>query len=194
MSDTSQNLSKEEWSQCMAKVQARDKESYAVIFRHFAPKLKLFAYKQLGNEQIAMEMVHETLAVVWQKSELFDPSKSALSTWIYTIIRNKCFDFLRKQKGKELSIHSEDIWPSESYPPDLVEHYSPEQDRFKQQVLKHIHQLPKKQREVVQAVYLQDLPQQQVAEQFNIPLGTVKSRLRTAIEQLRNSIQTEGLR
>jgi RNA polymerase sigma-70 factor (ECF subfamily) len=145
----------------------------------------------MGTEQVAIEMVQEALATVWQKAHLFDGSKSSLSTWIYTIARNLCFDMLRKQKGKDLHVRADDIWPTDYCPPDFVEHYSPETDRLKEQILKFMEQLPKAQREVVRAVYLEDLPHQQVADMFDIPLGTVKSRLRLAVEKLRHSMEAE---
>lgn len=193
MSDSQQKIGRKEWIAYMEKVKARDKDAFSFVFRFYAPKLKQFAYKHVGNEQVAMEMVQETMATVWHKAHLYDGEKSALSTWIYTIIRNLCFDLLRKQKGKELHIHSDDIWPSEYYPPDLVDHYSPEQDMLKEQVVKFLDTLPKNQRDVLQAVYLEELPHQQVAELFDIPLGTVKSRLRLAVEKLRHSMNTEQL-
>ncbi len=193
MSDSQQKLGRQEWNAYMDKVKARDQDAFAFVFQFYAPKLKQFAYKHVGNEQVAMEMVQETMATVWHKAHLYDGKKSALSTWIYTIIRNLCFDLLRKQKGKELHIHADDIWPSEYYPPDLVDHYSPEQDMLKEQVVKFLDTLPKNQRDVLQAVYLEELPHQQVAELFDIPLGTVKSRLRLAVEKLRHSMHTEQL-
>ncbi|MCG6350320.1 sigma-70 family RNA polymerase sigma factor, partial [Vibrio fluvialis] len=116
-----------------------------------------------------------------------------LSTWVYTIIRNLCFDLLRKQRGKDLHIHADDIWPSDYYPLDLVERYSPEQDMLKEQVMRFLDCLPKAQRDVLQAVYIEDLPHQQVAEMFDIPLGTVKSRLRLAVEKLRHTMQADKL-
>ncbi|TOM18561.1 RNA polymerase subunit sigma, partial [Vibrio parahaemolyticus] len=68
-----------------------------------------------------------------------------------------------------------------------------EQDMLKEQVVKFLDILPKNQRDVLQAVYLEELPHQQVAELFDIPLGTVKSRLRLAVEKLRHSMHTEQL-
>ena len=138
----------------MEKVKDKDKASYALVFRHFAPRLKQFTYKHMGNEQVALELVQETMTTVWQKSHLFDGSKSSLSTWIYTIARNLCFDTLRKQRGKDLHIHSEDIWPNDYCPPDLVEHYAPEQEMLKEQVVKFLDVLPDAQKKVVQSVYL----------------------------------------
>ncbi|EGR0668958.1 RNA polymerase sigma factor [Vibrio vulnificus] len=186
-------MSKQDWAECMAKVKDKDKQAFAVVFQHFAPKLKQFAFKHVGNEQVAMEMVQETMTTVWHKAHLFDAEKSALSTWVYTIIRNLCFDLLRKQRGKDLHIHADDIWPSDYYPLDLVERYSPEQDMLKEQVMRFLDCLPKAQRDVLQAVYIEDLPHQQVAEMFDIPLGTVKSRLRLAVEKLRHTMQADKL-
>lgn len=92
-----------------------------------------------------------------------------------------------------MHIHSEDIWPNDYCPPDMVEHYSPETEMLKQQIVKYLDLLPDAQRKVVKAVYLEELPHQQVADMFDIPLGTVKSRLRLAVEKLRNTIEVDKL-
>lgn len=186
-----QTFDRRDWCLCMERVKQHDKHAFALIFRYFSPRLKQFALKHVGNEQVALELVQETLATVWQKSLLFNGEKSALSTWIYTIARNLCFDMMRKQKGREPHILADDIWPNDFTPPDLVEHYSPEQDRLKQQVIQFLDVLPEAQRKVVQAVYIEELPHQQVADMLDIPLGTVKSRLRLAVEKLRLSMEGE---
>ncbi|KGY13588.1 RNA polymerase sigma factor [Vibrio tubiashii] len=186
-----QAFTKNDWASCMEKVKQKDKQAFAQVFSHFSPRLKQFAYRHMGNEQVALEIVQEAMSTVWQKSALFNSDKSSLSTWIYTIARNLCFDTLRKQKGREAHIHSEDIWPNDYCPPDMVEHYSPETERLKQQVIKYLDILPEAQKKVVKAVYLEELPHQQVADMFDIPLGTVKSRLRLAVEKLRDSIEAD---
>ncbi len=182
-------FTRQDWRMCMEKVKRQDKQAFALVFAYFSPRLKQFAFKHVGNEQVALELVQETMTAVWQKALLFDAEKSALSTWIYTIARNLCFDMLRKQKGRELHVLADDIWPTDFTPPDMVEHYSPEQDRLKEQVVKFLDELPEAQRKVVQAIYIEEIPHQQVAEMFEIPLGTVKSRLRLAVEKLRLSME-----
>lgn len=191
--DSTQPLSRQEWAECMTQVQRRDKQAFAMLFKYFSPRLRHFLFKKVGNEQVAMELVQETMAAVWQKAHMFDGSKSSLSTWIYTIARNLCFDMMRKQRGKEVSIQSQDIWPGENIPADMVDHYSPEQTVLKQQVLKFLDTLPDNQRDVVKAVYLDEISQQEAAERFDLPLGTVKSRLRLAVEKLRQTMQSERL-
>lgn len=182
-----------EWIDCMERVKSHDKDAYALIFRFYAPKLKSFTYKFVHSEQVAAELVQDVMAVVWQKAYLFDGAKSALSTWIFTIARNLCFDVIRKQKGQEAYVFADDIWPNEYCPPDLVEHYAPEHERMKEQVLQKLALLPQSQQDIVKAVFIDELPQQQVADLFNIPLGTVKSRLRLAVEKLRVAIDVEQL-
>ena len=193
LSKDTESFAKQDWRECMDRVKEQDKEAFSLVFKHFAPRLKQFAFKHMGNEQVALELVQETLTTVWRKSQLFDGAKSSLSTWIYTIARNLCFDTLRKQRGKELHIHSEDIWPDDFCPPDRVEDYTPEHEMLKEQVVKFLSVLPESQRKVVQAVYLEELPHQQVAEMYDIPVGTVKSRLRLAVEKLRHSMEVERL-
>ncbi|WP_177335119.1 sigma-70 family RNA polymerase sigma factor, partial [Klebsiella variicola] len=78
-------------------------------------------------------------------------------------------------------------------PPDLVDHYAPEQDLLKEQVMKFLDRLPEAQQQVIKAVYLEEIPQQDVADMLDIPLGTVKSRLRLAVEKLRLSMDAESL-
>ncbi|MFA0084520.1 sigma-70 family RNA polymerase sigma factor [Vibrio sp. E150_011] len=187
--DEQETLTKQEWIECIERVKQRDKHAYATLFHYYSPRLKQFVFRYIGNDQVAIEIVQEAMAAVWQKAHLFDASKSALSTWIYTIARNLCFDMLRKQKGKELHVRADDIWPSDYCPPDFVEHYSPETDRLKEQIIQFLDDLPQAQRDVVRAVYLQEIPHQQVADMYDIPLGTVKSRLRLAVEKLRLSLE-----
>lgn len=162
-------------------------------FSYYSPKLKQFVMKHVGSEQVALELVQETMSTVWQKASLFDGQKSSLATWIYTIARNLSYDLLRRQKGRDAYVLADDIWPEDYCPPDLVDHYAPEQDLLKEQVMKFLDRLPEAQQQVIKAVYLEEIPQQDVADMLDIPLGTVKSRLRLAVEKLRLSMDAESL-
>ena len=78
----------------------RCKRSFSKIFSYFAPRLRSYALKQMGNEALAMELVQDTMSNVWQKSHLFNSEKGSPSTWIFTIARNIRFDMLRKQRNR----------------------------------------------------------------------------------------------
>ncbi|TMO68229.1 sigma-70 family RNA polymerase sigma factor [Pseudoalteromonas aurantia] len=161
----------------------RDKVAFATLFKYFAPKIKRFGVKQYGSEAMAMELVQDTMTSVWRKAHLYNKDKGAATTWVYTVMRNASFDALRKLKSKKEEHISEEIWPtlqeSQSHDDGFKDHL---QDK---QIQKYISCLPVAQQEVVKGVYFQEMSQEQLAEQLNIPVGTVKSRLRLALQKLR---------
>ena len=166
--------------------QSRDKKSFAYLFEYFAPKIKRFGIKQFGVEAQAMELVQETLTSVWRKAHLYNSDKGAATTWVYTVMRNASFDMLRKMKSNKEENISEDIWPLLNESEDTNHEYSDHLED--QQIKRYLDKLPQAQREVVRGVYFQDMSQEQLAQQLNIPVGTVKSRLRLALQKLRNEM------
>ena len=167
----------------------RCKASFAQVFGYFAPRLRSYALKQMGNEALAMELVQDTMANVWQKAHLFNADKGAPSTWIFTIARNIRFDMLRKQQNRKEDICSEDLWPvlcEQTAEPDEV----PLDEQITlEQVGYLFEELPEKQKVVIEAIYLEGKSQQEVADELAIPLGTVKSRTRLALQRLKEMLK-----
>ncbi|GEK10479.1 sigma-70 family RNA polymerase sigma factor [Pseudoalteromonas peptidolytica] len=162
---------------------SRDRKAFAYLFEYFAPKIKRFGVKQFGNEAQAMELVQDTMTSVWRKAHLYHHDKGAATTWIYTVMRNASFDALRKMKSNKEEHISEDIWP-------IIQDSQTDDEGFKDhlqtaQIQKYINKLPPAQRDIVKGVYFQEMSQEQLAEHLNIPVGTVKSRLRLALQKLR---------
>jgi RNA polymerase sigma-70 factor (ECF subfamily) len=163
----------------------RCKQSYAKLFSFFAPRVRSYALKQVGNESQAMELVQETMTNVWQKAHLFNFEKGSPSTWIFTIARNIRFDMLRKMQNRKEDICSEDLWPvlfeqtADENEIDLEEHTT------LQEVGQMLDELPDKQRVVIEAIYITGKSQQEVSDELGIPLGTVKSRTRLALQKLK---------
>nr|WP_232824797.1 sigma-70 family RNA polymerase sigma factor [Algibacillus agarilyticus] len=164
----------------------RCQHAFSQVFKHFAPKIKAISIKKYGSEALAMEIVQDTMTNVWRKAHLFNETKGAVSTWIYTIMRNVTFDILRKSKSsQEISI-SDDLWPLDEYATEEKDTF---QDHLQnQEILKRVNELPNKQQQVIKGVYFHELSQEQLAQQLNIPLGTVKSRLRLALEKLKQNM------
>ncbi|QTH73124.1 sigma-70 family RNA polymerase sigma factor [Pseudoalteromonas xiamenensis] len=163
--------------------ESRDKKAFAKLFDYFAPKIKRFGIKQLRPEALAMELVQDTMTSVWKKAHLYHPSKGAATTWVYTVMRNASFDTLRKMKSTKEDHLSEELWPLLQEPKNsALEHLDHLEDK---RIKRFIDTLPQAQKEILWGVYFQDLSQEQLAEQLNIPLGTVKSRLRLALQKLR---------
>ncbi|MDJ0638815.1 MAG: sigma-70 family RNA polymerase sigma factor [Paracoccaceae bacterium] len=160
----------------------KDRRAFAALFRHFAPRVKAFLMKSGANEGLAEECTQEVMATLWTKAHMFDPSRASVSTWVFTIARNRKIDALRRMKRPE----PEDLpWGPEAEP-DQADAMSLKQESEK--LAEAIADLPEKQRELIQAAYFGDLSHAQIAEATGLPLGTIKSRIRLALERLRHAM------
>lgn len=164
----------------------RDRQAFAALFEHFAPKIRAFGVQRLGQQGLALDLLQETMTTIWTKAHLFNPEKGAVSTWVFTIMRNQCFDMLRRVQNSREDAYGDDIWPlfEDSEAGDGMGDHM-----LSEKLLKHMDQLPPLQRQIVQGVYLQELSQQELAERLGIPIGTVKSRLRLGLEKLRGYLE-----
>jgi RNA polymerase sigma-70 factor (ECF subfamily) len=183
----------DEWSQLLEKVaQDRCKKAFAGFFVHFSPLLKGFLLKgsRLSNEQ-AEELVQDVMIKVWQRADLFDAKKSSATTWLYTIARNSRIDWLRKQSNavtEELA--ADDLYEDESNETPFSQLQHQRQHRSVQQALAS---LPSEQAIVLRKVYLEGLSHVEVSSVLQLPLGTVKSRVRLALKKLQDVIGRETL-
>ncbi|MDC8832787.1 sigma-70 family RNA polymerase sigma factor [Alteromonas gilva] len=178
-----------EMSDYLVKVaEDRCKASFSRVFGFFAPRLRSYALKQLGNEALAMELVQDTMSNVWQKAHLFNSEKGSPSTWIFTIARNIRFDMLRKVQNRKEDICADDLWPVLcEQTPDANEKSLDEQVTLEQ--IGHLFDsLPDKQKVVIESIYIDGKSQQEIADDLDIPLGTVKSRTRLALQRLKGML------
>ena len=164
-----------------------DREAFGTLFRHFAPRLKGYLLRMGAEPESAEELVQEAMIMVWRRAETFDPSQSAVSTWVFTIARNKRIDALRRERRPEIDPQDPALEPAAEGPAD-------EQVLKGQQarILKDALQLlPREQAELVQMAYFEDKAHGAIAEETQLPLGTVKSRLRLALNHLRKALKEE---
>ncbi|WP_017446196.1 sigma-70 family RNA polymerase sigma factor [Gayadomonas joobiniege] len=181
-----------EWAELLSKVaQDRDKVAYAKIFEHFAPRLRSFGLKLLKKEHLATEMVQDTLLNVWLKAHLFDASKGAASTWIYTIARNVRYDMMRKASFQKEENFAEELWPIlEDNASEDYQEFTLLENLLLQGELDHFFSaMSDSQRDVIEKVYLQEKSQQEVADEVGVPLGTVKSRIRLGLSKLKQAME-----
>ena len=162
----------------------RDEAAFVEVFRHFAPRVKAFLMRSGADEALAEECVQEVMATVWHKAALFDPARASVATWIFTIARNKKIDVLRRQRRPE----PEDLpWGPEAEP-DQADVVGLQQES--EQLGQAIASLPEKQRDLIEKAYYGDLSHSEIAEQTGLPLGTIKSRIRLALDRLRHAMNT----
>lgn len=164
----------------------RSKVAFANLFKWFAPKVISYGIAHLNSQANANELLQETMTNVWKKAHYFDESKGAATTWVYTIMRNVSFDMLRKMRSQKEELLSDDIWP-------IIEAQSVEEIEFSDHLMqaeiqRYLKALPAAQQQVVEGVYFQQLSQDELAKQLKIPVGTVKSRLRLALNKLKQQM------
>ena len=172
-----------EWVEHMVRIRdCRDEQAFIAVFRHFAPRVKAFLMRSGADGALAEECVQEVMATVWHKSAQFDPTRASVATWIFTIARNKKIDVLRRQRRPE----PEDLpWGPEA-DPDQAEAIGLQQEC--EQLGVAVAALPEKQRELIEKAYFGDLTHTEIAAQTGLPLGTIKSRIRLALDRLRHSM------
>lgn len=161
----------------------QDKAAFAQVFAHFAPRVKSFLMRSGASPDIAEECAQDVMATLWRKSAQFDPAKASVSTWIFTIARNRRIDMLRKERRPE----PEDLPWGPAAEPDQEEALALSQDTTRLGAA--LAELPEKQRTLIEKAYFGDLSHSEIADQTGLPLGTIKSRIRLALERLRHAMK-----
>ena len=173
-----------DWSIVIAKVRdGRDKAAFKALFEHFAPRVKAFLMRSGSDASLAEECTQEVMATLWNKAHLFDPSRASATTWIFTIARNRKIDAIRKLRRPE----PEDLaWGPENEP-DQADALALQQET--ELLGEAIASLPAKQKELIEKAYFGDLTHSEIAAETGLPLGTIKSRIRLALDRLRHSMK-----
>ena len=135
------------------------------------------------DNALAEECVQEVMATVWNKAHLFDPSRASAATWIFTIARNKKIDALRKQRRPE----PEDLGWGPEHEPDQEDVVALQQET--ERLGQAIANLPVKQRQLLERAYFSDMSHSEIAAATGLPLGTIKSRIRLALDRLRHTLK-----
>lgn len=172
------------WVDCVLRIRDKqDQVAFADLFSHFAPRVKFFLMKSGASETMAEECAQEVMAKLWHKTHLFDPNLSAVSTWIFTIARNQRADAIRKQNRPE----PEDLpWGPEPVP-EAADVMVIQQET--EQIKGAVAALPEKQKEIVKLAFYGDLTHQEISQKTGLPLGTIKGRIRLALERLRREVK-----
>ena len=177
----------DEWSECLVLVgKSNDRAAFTRFFRHFGPLIKAFALAGSSLSQShADEIVQEVMLKVWQKADGFNPEKAAASTWIYTIARNCRTDMFRRLQKFDTPLAADDLSIElEEEEPFAVLHSRRGADRVRELMS----QLPPDQAQILAKVYMEGKSHSEAAAELDLPLGTVKSRVRLAIQKLQVQI------
>jgi len=169
-----------------AVAKSRDVEAFEAVYSHFSPRVRSYMVRLTkGNRVLAEELTQETMMKVWHKAELFDPSKAQASTWIFTIARNRMIDAMRRGARAEFDVNDPAFVPDQIEAADAAIERRQDAQRLQQAMMT----LKGKYIEVLRMSFFDGLTHPIIAQKLDLPLGTVKSRIRLACEKLRMALQ-----
>lgn len=158
-----------------------DRAAFKALFEHFAPRVKAYAMRLGAGAQAAEDLAQEAMLTMWRKAALFDPARASAGTWIFTIARNLRIDLLRRERLAHRNGEDPSLAPE--FEPDAGEGFDARQSEAALRLA--LRSLPAEQVQIVTMSFFSDKPHSEIAAELNIPLGTVKSRLRLAMARLR---------
>lgn len=167
----------------------RNKESFVQLFEHYAPRVKSYLMKGGTSEDVADELAQETMLTVWNRAPSYDPAQASVSTWIFTIARNKKIDSLRKTGRFEVAPADPEAMESPSSP-----HAETQALQETEALAAALKELPEEQAMLLHKSFFEDKSHADIAKETGLALGTVKSRIRLALERLRKNQAVRGLR
>jgi RNA polymerase sigma-70 factor, ECF subfamily len=175
-----------EFAHLIVAVGRQDRDAFAVLFGHFAPRVKSMMIRAGLPDQRAEDIAQDTMLAVWHKAHLFDPAGAGPSAWIYTIARNLRVDALRRDQRAQRAEGEAMQQPEDHQPlPDAQLASSQSEEKVRAVLAR----LSEEQVRVVTLSFFENKPHPEIAQALGIPLGTVKSRLRLAMKRLRTLLE-----
>lgn len=163
----------------------RDRDAFESLFLYFGPRVKGLMIKSGATPDLAEDIAQEALITVWRKAPLYSFEKGKVATWVFTIARNLRIDRLRRQSSRPYEDVEDMDLPSQDAGGEEVLLGRQRDER----VALALGELQPDQRRVIELSFVEDMPQSEIAKKLNLPLGTVKSRMRLAYGKLRERLE-----
>ena len=181
---------KNEDEQLLLAIAKKDRKSYSRLYLKYQPRLTAFCARTLqGDYALAADIVDEALFEVWKSASRF-AGRSSVSTWIYSITRNRLVSYLRKTREILLADEVLDVLEEDQDPSQLEQFLRREST---QQILGYIDKLTTEHQEILTLVYFKELSVKQIADMLELPENTVKTRMFYARKRLKRLLQQAGL-
>lgn len=163
----------------------RDRSAFETLYDRHSTMVYRFALRFVRKPEAAEEIVQDVFFKIWNKASSYHPQSSQVTTWMLSICRHACIDALRKQKNQPQAVEPDPAYELPDTETDVEEQV--EWKEKQKQVHQALHSLPAEQRQVVEWMYFQGLTQSEIARQYSIPVGTIKSRVRLAMNKLKRA-------
>lgn len=167
---------------------SKDQHAFNDFYNYFSGRVKSFLIGKGMDDATAEELSQEIMLIVWRKADSYKPEKAAASTWLFTIARNRRIDYLRGNSRVEVELDDEMLEVDSSEPTQDERVNLAQQSKVLEQAL---NKLPQEQRQVLHLSYFRGQSHGAIAEWLNLPIGTVKSRIRLAMQSIKSDVYSE---
>ncbi len=156
----------------------RNEKAISLLYENYSDTLYGVAYKVVRDEELAQDVLQESFIKIWKKSDSYDASKAKLFTWLFRITRNTAIDKLRSvntKTDKEIQMDVSDVYNLgvEGIRPEFMD------------IEENLEKIESKYQIVLDALFFQGMTQQEASDELDIPLGTIKSRLKIGLRELK---------
>jgi RNA polymerase sigma-70 factor, ECF subfamily len=170
----------------------KDAEAFEVFYDRHGGAAYSLAYRILGERGAAEDCIQEAFISIWRSGGRFDATRGSVRSWTLSIVRNRAIDVLRSKAGKAPKMTFDDDEIIESRPSEELTDEEAMRHETATEVRGALSQLPDEQSKVIQLAYFGGFSQSEIAGMLNVPLGTVKGRMRLGLEKIRGEL-AEGL-
>lgn len=172
-------------AELLARVGDRDREAFEILYGRYIRPVFGLALRRLGDRATAEDAVQEAFTAIWRSASTYRPERGAAGGWIYTVARNAIVDRLRRN-GPSVEAELPELASEEPGPAQRAE-----SSDVAFRVHRALEDLQPREREVVELAYWSGMSQSEVAEYLHLPLGTVKTRTRSALARLATALEGE---
>ena len=170
----------------VALLKSGDESAFSYLYDHYSGALNGIIFRMINDTGLAEDILQEAFVKIWNNFSSYDPSKGRLFTWMLNITRNLAIDTIRSKGYKKQS----KIQSSENAV-DNVSNNINEKERFDALGLRNqVTLLKEDQKRIIDLAYFEGFTQNEISQKLGIPLGTVKTRMRSAISELKKIVQT----
>ncbi|HET8741022.1 MAG TPA: sigma-70 family RNA polymerase sigma factor [Gaiella sp.] len=172
-------------AELLAQVADGDHGAFEELHRRYARSVLGIALRRLGDRGRAEDVTQDTFASVWRSAARFDPARGKATSWLFTVARNAIVDGLRRRPDPTVA-DPPDVPANDPGPPDAAE-----SEWVSWRVHRALETLPEHERTLVELAYWSGLSQSEIADRLGVPLGTVKTRTRSALHRLADELGEE---
>ncbi len=173
----------------LTRIAGRDAVALGALYDRHHRLLFSLILRILRDRGESEDILQEVFVRVWDRADSYSPALGTPSAWLVRIARNRAIDRLR---ARQVRANVAESFEDPPVAPDLTPTGNPEQlartAEHRRAILAALDQLPPEQRTLIDAAYFDGYTQSELAERFTLPLGTVKTRIRTAMQTLRGTL------